>query len=99
LKEILSSHKQSYGIDTYNFAPFLGGDVSELFYKNSLFSYYCPGLPEPQLGWDNLAKRHKADQTYFAHRAQDPETGGQKLYLEYMNRYATARVAWYYELI
>lgn len=92
LSEIIESHHEAYGIDKFNFAPFVGGDVSELFYKNQMFSTYCPGLPEPQPGWDNLGSRHKADNTYFAHRSPDPITGLQKLYLEYMNRYAIKRV-------
>jgi chitin synthase len=95
LKEILKSHDEAYGIDGFNFAPFLGNDVSQLFYKNSLFSTYCEGLPEPQADWDNLALRHKADQTYFAHRSNDPVSGQQKRYIEYMNRYAYKRIVWY----
>ena len=40
IKEIVANHKNSYGVQDFMFSPFLGQDVSKLFYKANLFSLY-----------------------------------------------------------
>ncbi|KAJ3360115.1 hypothetical protein HDU91_004705 [Kappamyces sp. JEL0680] len=89
---IVASHISTYGLQKYQFQPFLGSDVSALFYKQNLFSYYCPGLDQPAAGWDNIVGRPK--KPVYSHRANDSASGQQKLYLEYMNKYSFGRVVW-----
>ena len=59
--ELMSSHLKSYGPGTgpaafqdYSFTALYGTDVSRLFYKADNWDYYCPNLPTPSPGWDNL---------------------------------------------
>ncbi|EGF83568.1 hypothetical protein BATDEDRAFT_8502, partial [Batrachochytrium dendrobatidis JAM81] len=99
ISDVLSNHFNSYGIPNFRFAGFLGGDVSPLFYKGGQFSTYCPGLPPPQANWDPLANRPKADSSNYAHLAIDPKSGQPKQYLEFMNKYARARLAYTLEYI
>ncbi|KAJ3307378.1 hypothetical protein HDV03_000026 [Kappamyces sp. JEL0829] len=89
---IVASHISTYGLQKYQFQPFLGSDVSALFYKQNLFSYYCPGLDQPAAGWDNIVGRPK--KPVYSHLANDSASGQQKLYLEYMNKYSFGRVVW-----
>eukprot|EP00842_Homolaphlyctis_polyrhiza_P006326 jgi/Hompol1/6695/HPOL_000415-RA len=84
----------SYGIPNFRFAGVLGNDVSSLFFPGNLFSMYCPGLTPPQAGWDPLVNRPRSDANNYAHVGIDPKTGRQKLYLEFMNKYARARVGY-----
>jgi chitin synthase len=94
IKEVVNNHKNAYGVQDYMFAAFLGKDVSNLFYKANLFPEYCPSLTQPQPGWDNLVSRPRSSNQNYAHQAIDPNTGRQKLYLEFMNKYARFRLAW-----
>ena len=99
IKELVEMHDKTYGVAKYQFEAVAGGDVSQLFYKNLQFETYCPGLAAPQATWDNIAKRNAPDSTFFPHRANDLTTGVQKPYLEFMARYAKARIAWNFETI
>ena len=58
-----------------------------------------PGLGQPQAGWDNLISRPPSSNQNYAHIAKDSITNQQKLYLEFMNRYAHYRLAWPMEYI
>ena len=51
-------------------------------------------MEAPQPGWDNLISRPPTSTQYYGHKAQDPNTGFQKPYLEYMNKYAQYKLAW-----
>nr|KAJ3419273.1 hypothetical protein HK105_007172 [Polyrhizophydium stewartii] len=99
ISDIISGHQTSYGIPNFRFAGFLGTDVSSLFYPGRQFAQYCPGLAPPQAGWDPMISRPKADANNYAHVATDPNTGNQKLYLEYMNKFARARIAFTLDFI
>ncbi|KAJ3331041.1 hypothetical protein HDU76_004208 [Blyttiomyces sp. JEL0837] len=96
LNDVVNNHFQSYGIPQYRWQDFAGQDVSQYFFKVPLFSTYCPGLEPPQANWDNLAGTRPliAQATYPYHHAIDPTTNQPRLYLEYMNQYAKARLAW-----
>ena len=94
IADLIIGHEHSYQIQDFRFAGLLGTDVSALFFPGNLFTTYCPGLQAPQKGWDPLVNRPRADSTNYPHVGIDPKTGQQKLYLEYMNKYAKARVAW-----
>ena len=89
---LLATHESGYGIQAYQFDSLLGSDVSDLFYKQNLFTQYCPGLPSPSPSWDSLANRPKT--VAYSHKAIDSSTGVQKMYLEFMNQYAVARIVW-----
>ncbi|KAI8924446.1 chitin synthase-domain-containing protein [Entophlyctis helioformis] len=93
ISDLIANHQNSYAIPSFRFAGFLGGDVSTLFYAGNQFATYCPGLPPPQAGWDPIINRPRADANNYAHVGLDPATGTQKLYIEYMNKYARARLA------
>ncbi|KAH6588782.1 hypothetical protein BASA50_010488 [Batrachochytrium salamandrivorans] len=99
ISDILANHLNSYGIPNFQFSSFLGGDVSSLFFAGQNFVQYCPGLPPPQAGWDPISSRPKSDSTHYPHVAIDPKTGTQKLYLEFMNKYAKARLGFTPEFI
>jgi chitin synthase len=92
VSSLLATHETGYGIQSYQFDALLGSDVSNLFYKHNLFKQYCPGLPSPSPSWDSLANRPKT--VAYSHKAIDPSTGVQKMYLEFMNQYAVARIVW-----
>eukprot|EP00842_Homolaphlyctis_polyrhiza_P006328 jgi/Hompol1/6697/HPOL_000417-RA len=94
INDVISNHFNSYGIPNFRFAGVLGNDVSSLFFPGNLFSMYCPGLTPPQAGWDPLVNRPRSDANNYAHVGIDPKTGRQKLYLEFMNKYARARVGY-----
>lgn len=85
-----------YGVKDYEWKDYLGQDVSKYFYKTPLFTTYCPGLEPPQAGWDNLVGSRPSinESLYPYHHAIVPGTNTQRLYLEYMNQFAIARLAW-----
>ena len=64
--------------------------MSYLFYKVPLWDTYCPGIPKPQDGWDNLIYRPA---NTYAHAGLDAY-GQPKRYLEFMNRYAKYRLGY-----
>ncbi|KAI8905966.1 chitin synthase-domain-containing protein [Gorgonomyces haynaldii] len=97
IQDVIKTHTSRYGIEPFRFSPFLGQDVSELFFKNDSFVSYCPGLPVPN-EWDNVVNRHKPDSTYFPHTQSDPN-GQRKPYTEYMNKYAKKRIVWSTEAV
>ncbi|KAJ3080887.1 hypothetical protein HK102_002745 [Quaeritorhiza haematococci] len=95
VNELVDDHDKSYGIERFRWDNFLGSDVSGLFEKVPLWDRYCPGIPRPQpANWDNIVGRRPYTDTNYRHAATDINSGTQKLYLEYMNKYARARVAW-----
>ncbi|KAJ3127640.1 hypothetical protein HK100_009642 [Physocladia obscura] len=87
---IVSNHYSAYNIAKYNWDTIVGLDVSSYFYKNQNFGMYCPGLTTPESTWDNLATRTSG---LYAHNATSTD-GTMRHYLEFMNQYAVARVAW-----
>ncbi|KAI8618859.1 chitin synthase-domain-containing protein [Chytriomyces sp. MP71] len=88
---ILDNHFNAYGVQKYQWSNgLLGGDVSSYFYKNQNFGHYCPGLTTPNSTWDNLSQRATV---FYPHNATSDD-GSPRQYLEYMNQYAIARVAW-----
>ena len=94
---LISTHQSGYGVEPYQFESLLGTDVSNMFYKQRLFRQYCPGLPAPDPTWDSLINRPKA--VAYSHQAIDPSTTVQKMYLEFMNQYAIARIVWPLEYV
>ncbi|KAJ3030381.1 hypothetical protein HDV00_008961 [Rhizophlyctis rosea] len=64
IKSLAGSH-QGMGRDL---TPVFGKEVSNMFYPVDNYGTYCPGLPNPPPGWDNIAKR-PLDIT-LAHRAK-----------------------------
>ncbi|TPX48765.1 chitin synthase [Synchytrium endobioticum] len=90
INDLVKSHGSSYNVQNFQFANYLGQDVSYLFYKVPLWEMYCPGVPRPQTGWDNVVTRPT---TSYAHDGLD-STGQPKLYLEYMNRYVKYRLGY-----
>ncbi|KAJ3060560.1 hypothetical protein HDU98_003495, partial [Podochytrium sp. JEL0797] len=94
INPIIDNHASAYNVQTYLWGGtgggILGSDVANYFYKNQDFGMYCPGLSPPAAGWDNLSPRAKPQ---YAHNASATD-GSPRHYLEYMNQYAIARVAW-----
>ncbi|KAJ3357857.1 hypothetical protein HDU83_002985 [Entophlyctis luteolus] len=87
---VVSNHLSSYNVAKYNWGTIVGGDVGSYFYKNQNFGYYCPGLTAPNSTWDNIVSRTSG---LYAHNATSADSTPRH-YLEYMNQYAVARVAW-----
>ncbi|KAJ3402743.1 hypothetical protein HDV05_008268, partial [Chytridiales sp. JEL 0842] len=96
INDVVRNHLSSYNVQKYQWQDFVGADVGGYFYKAPLFDRYCPGLPRPPPAWDNWPSvRPPLNRTtYPYHSAVDPNTGEPRLYLEFMNQYAKARVAW-----
>ncbi|KAJ1546025.1 hypothetical protein HK405_007463, partial [Cladochytrium tenue] len=109
VKNIMQSHdgtgsststasSDGYGMLSYQWDTYLGTDVSTYFYKMPYFSTYCPGLSQPQDGWDNLPGSrpsiNSSSSIYPYHHAIVPSTGQYRLYLEYMNQFAVGRIGW-----
>jgi chitin synthase len=101
INDIVRNHMSSYNIQKYQWQDYAGQDVGGFFYKAAAFDRYCPGLARPPTGWDNWPSTRPpmSRATYPYHRATDPSTGEPRLYLEYMNQYAKARVAWQMDYI
>ncbi|KAI9350347.1 chitin synthase-domain-containing protein [Obelidium mucronatum] len=87
---VLNNHLTSYQVPNYQWEGILGGDVSSYFYKAQNFPVYCPGLNAPASNWDNISPRVS---NLYAHNATSMD-GTPRHYLEFMNQYAVARVAW-----
>ena len=101
IKDLVQNHINSYQIKQYVMQEQIDKtDVSPLFYKVPLFDDYCPGLPKPPSSWDNISGRLSVNaSTYPQHSAVDPSSGKPRMYLEFMNQYARARVAFRKETI
>ncbi|TPX33598.1 chitin synthase [Synchytrium microbalum] len=95
INDLVKNHATSYNVQNYQFASYLGQDVSNLFYKVPLWNMYCPGIPQPQAGWDNVASRPSSG---YAHNGLD-SNNQTKLYMEYMNRYVKYRLGYDVEFI
>ncbi|KAJ3110436.1 hypothetical protein HDU96_006612 [Phlyctochytrium bullatum] len=94
INEVLNNHVQSYGKQRYEFSDFMGQDVSRYFYKTLTFEKYCPGLLKPDPGWDNINGRPAVGTSTYPYHFANSSDGTPRQYLEFMNQYARARVAW-----
>ena len=97
VKDLISSHLKSYGVQRYAWDGVLGKDSSDLFFKVPLWSTYCPNIQEPESSWDNIIKR-RAESSWnniYYHRNTIPSNGNLVYirYLEYMNQYTRGRIA------
>ncbi|KAJ3296371.1 hypothetical protein HDU79_006850 [Rhizoclosmatium sp. JEL0117] len=92
--QVVNNHLSAYQLQQYQWssANILGNDVSSYFYKNQNFATYCPGLNPPKSTWDNLSTR--GVQLYAHNATSSDSTKTPRQYLEFMNQYAVARVAW-----
>ncbi|KND03454.1 uncharacterized protein SPPG_00937 [Spizellomyces punctatus DAOM BR117] len=100
IKPLIQTH-QNLNIQDYRLAEFYGQDVAFMFNKTNNFAAYCPGVPAPTMGWDNLANRRPL--AFDMHMHDLIQTiDGQKFprpYFEYMNQFAKSRVAWTMDFI
>ncbi|KAJ3108426.1 hypothetical protein HDU97_001133 [Phlyctochytrium planicorne] len=94
INEVVNNHVSSYGMQRYDWADYAGQDVSKYFYKTPNFERYCPGLLKPQPGWDNIPGRPAYGSTTYPFHSANSSDGTPRLYFEYMNQFAKARVAW-----
>ncbi|KAJ3195095.1 hypothetical protein HDU67_004503, partial [Dinochytrium kinnereticum] len=94
LGEVVNNHVQSYGMQRYEWADYVGQDVSKFFYKTVSFDRYCPGLLKPQDGWDNIAGRPPVGRSTYPYHFANSSDGSPRMYLEYLNQFARGRVAW-----
>jgi chitin synthase len=103
--QLMDSHKKSYGkgsggiIDDFLFEDFYGQDVSRLFYRQDAWEFYCPGIPRPPEGWDNMDpnldwqnRRSVNEQFRSVHR--NSFNGIPQLYVDNLLQYSKGRVGW-----
>ena len=105
--DLMSSHIKSYGdgtgpgaIPSYLFQDLYGTDITKLFYRQDSWSYYCPNLPAPTPGWDNLDQQVPwqkrsgiLPQILTIHRSTTPGVTP-PLYSDNLYQYAKGKVGW-----
>jgi chitin synthase len=105
--DLMASHIKSYGdgtgpgaIPNFLFEDLYGQDVSKLFYRQDSWNYYCPNLPAPTTGWDNLDQQLSwqrrtgiLPQILSAHRSTAVGVAP-PLYSDNLYQYAKGKVGW-----
>lgn len=91
----MQTHGKDYDVHPYQFQNQLGNDISDLVFKVPSWDKYRPNIERPSPGWDNYwgVRRASARDNYY-HNLTLPGTNKQQGYLEYMAKYARARLAW-----
>jgi chitin synthase len=109
IKELVDIHMRTIGpnsglkgntLQEYAFDNLYGDDMGKYFFKQDLWSRYCPGIVKPPAGWDYLdpkidwMKRPTTtlERSYF-HRANDSD-GNYVPFLDGMNKYVKGYVGW-----
>lgn len=106
VSSLMAQHIKDYGpgagkaaLSVYQFEAFYGRDVSNLFYKADLWSYYCPNLAAPPTSWDNLdpqlrwMSRANVNPSVAFHRGNSP-AGYPQPFVESLNKYAKGKIGW-----
>jgi chitin synthase len=106
ISELMDQHIKDFGpgngkssIDKFQFEQFYGYDVSRLFYKADLWTWYCPNLPAPPTSWDNLdpqvtwMNRKGVTLASAFHRGNAP-AGYPQPFVESLNKYARGKIGW-----